>query len=325
VKSFVLCILLSGVTVLAQDPLVFDKAIPLPDVHGRFDHFSADVAGQRLAVAALGNDTVELFDLAAGTRLASSGGQKKPCGLLFIPEEARLVVTNGGDGSVRGFETAMFRQTTQLDGLDDADNLRADVVRGHTVAGFGEGGLALLSKHGDALLGKVPLPAHPEAFQIESKGPRAFVNVPGVRAVAAVDLEKLEVVATWPLEKWRANFPMSYDEEHARLFIGCRSPARLLMLDTRSGSVTGECEIGGDTDDLYFDAKRGCVYVSCGEGFLDTIKVENDGRLNRIAHQPTRVGARTCYYSAALDRLYLAVPAQPSGDVAELRIYHPAQ
>src|SRR5205814_1346400 len=39
------------------------QTIPLPGVAGRFDHFSIDVANQRLFVAALGNNTAEVIDV----------------------------------------------------------------------------------------------------------------------------------------------------------------------------------------------------------------------------------------------------------------------
>jgi hypothetical protein len=84
--------------------------------------------------------------------------------------------------------------------------------------------------------------------------------------------------------------------------------------------VLSDCEIGGDTDDLFFDAKRDRVYVSCGDGFLDTIQVEANGKLTRVAHQPTRDGARTCFFSPALDRLYVALPERGVHG-AELRVY----
>jgi hypothetical protein len=322
--SFLAVFILSAFA-LGKEPLVLEKTISLPNVDGRFDHFSVDVAGGRLAVAALGNNTVEVFDLHAGTRLTTIAGQKKPCGVLFVPGKSRLLVVNGGDGTVRAFETAKFQRANELSDLDDADNVRAEASRGHAIVGFGEGALAVINETGEKLLGKVPLAAHPESFQIESKSRRAYVNVPGAKHVAVVDLEKQAVVATWPLEKWRANFPMSLDEENGRLFIGCRSPARLLALDARSGALLGECEIAGDTDDLFFDAKRSRIYVSCGEGFLDTVQVDADGKLGRIAHQPTRVGARTCSFSPELDRLYLAVPRRGSGKDAELRIYRPSE
>jgi hypothetical protein len=42
------------------------KTIPLEGVEGRIDHLGLDAKGRRLFVAALGNDTVEVVDLAAG-------------------------------------------------------------------------------------------------------------------------------------------------------------------------------------------------------------------------------------------------------------------
>src|SRR5713101_6899723 len=41
------------------------ETIPLDGVEGRIDHFGLDAKGKRLFVAALGNDTVEVVDLAA--------------------------------------------------------------------------------------------------------------------------------------------------------------------------------------------------------------------------------------------------------------------
>ena len=62
------------------------QTIPLPGVKGRFDHFSIDSKGNRLFVAALGNNTVEVLDLAAGKRIHSITGMSKPQGVLFLTE-----------------------------------------------------------------------------------------------------------------------------------------------------------------------------------------------------------------------------------------------
>ncbi len=42
------------------------ETIPLDGVEGRIDHFGLDAKGKRLFVSALGNDTVEVVNLAAG-------------------------------------------------------------------------------------------------------------------------------------------------------------------------------------------------------------------------------------------------------------------
>jgi hypothetical protein len=52
---------------------------------------------------------------------------------------------------------------------------------------------------------------------------------------------------------------MALDEAHHRLSIGCREPARMLVFDTETGKQTASVEIVGDTDNLFFDARRGRV------------------------------------------------------------------
>jgi DNA-binding beta-propeller fold protein YncE len=75
------------------------QTIPLPNVEGRIDHFGIDVAGQRLFVAALGNNTVEVLDLRQGKRLTTITGLKEPQGIFYVPNSNRLFVANGDDGN----------------------------------------------------------------------------------------------------------------------------------------------------------------------------------------------------------------------------------
>jgi hypothetical protein len=86
----------------------------------------------------------------------------------------------------------------------------------------------------------------------------------------------------------------------------------------RTGAVIAEQDTCGDVDDIFVDAKRRRVYVTCGEGFIDVLKASADyARLVRIA---TRPGARTSLFIPPLDRL--AVAARASGsEPAELWIY----
>src|SRR5882724_1019383 len=71
---------------------------------------------------------------------------------------------------------------------------------------------------------KGKLKGHPESFQVEQRGKRIFVNVPNAKHIAVIDRERRSVAATWPMEKFGANFPMAQDEGNSRLFIGCRKP-----------------------------------------------------------------------------------------------------
>jgi hypothetical protein len=309
---------------LAADiqPLRLTHSIPLPGVKGRFDHFACDPAARRLVIAALGNDTGEVLDVAEFKRLHSITGLRKPTGALVIPALHQLYFANGGDGTFRAFDAASFAPASQVGGLDDADNVRFDAAAKLIYVGYGEGALGVIDPAKNKLLHSIALAAHPESFQIEKTGSRIFVNVPDKKHIAVVEREQRKVTATWPMEKWQSNFPMALDEESHRLFVGCRKPARLVVLDTASGAPAADLEISGDTDDLFFDAKRQRLYVSCGEGFLDVIQRRDGDHYERTARIPTLAGARTCFFSPELDRLFLAVP-QRSGREAELRVYQP--
>jgi hypothetical protein len=75
----------------ATRPLVLTGAIPLPSVQGRIDHLSTDQKG-RLFVSDLGNNTDEVVDLSAGTRVHSIGGVPSPQGVVYAQELNQLFV-----------------------------------------------------------------------------------------------------------------------------------------------------------------------------------------------------------------------------------------
>jgi len=308
--------------------LALVQTIPLEGVRGRFDHFALDEIGRRLFVAALGNDSLEVLDVHAGKRLRTIGGIRMPTGVVFLPESNLIGVASGRGGDLEIFSGEDYSRVARVPGLDDADNVRRDEAGGpgRVIVGYGDGALAGIDVGaGDARLAwSVPVPAHPESFQLEARGRRAFVNTPGAGGLQVVDRTSgnERVLAGWSLGDSGANFPMALDEDDARLFVGCRRPPKLLVIDTTSGSRVAELEICGDTDDLFFDRKRERLYVSCGEGFIDVIDRLSTDEYRHRERIRTRAGARTSYFSAGKDELYLAVPAR-EGQEAEIRVYRP--
>jgi hypothetical protein len=81
---------LSSVYAQNTSPLHLEKEIPLPGVEGRIDHFSADVLGQRLFVAALENETVEVLDIRKGERCAEIKGLSEPQGVFYSSQNGEL-------------------------------------------------------------------------------------------------------------------------------------------------------------------------------------------------------------------------------------------
>lgn len=298
------------------------QTIPLPGVTGRFDHFALDPKGHRLFVAALGNNTLEVLDIAAGKRLKSIAGLHKPTGVLYLADPNQIGVANGDDGAFKLFDGSSYDVVKSLGSLDDADNVRFDPQARMIYLGYGDGGLALIDAATMRQTGSIKLAAHPESFQLELSGPRIFVNVPEAQQIAVIDRQKQSVIATWPMTQFQANFPMALDEANHRLFLGCRKPARLVVFDTTTAKPMADIAISEDTDDLFYDASRRRLYLSCGEGFLDVVAQRDADHYERIGRVATAPGARTCFYSPQLDRLWLAVP-QRGKQAAEIRTYRP--
>ncbi|HWW97172.1 MAG TPA: hypothetical protein VNY74_05735 [Edaphobacter sp.] len=82
----------------ASEPLKLATTIPMAEVQGRIDHLSIDLKGQRLFVAALGNNSLEAIDLRENKRVHTINSLAEPQGIAYIPSANRLFAANGKDG-----------------------------------------------------------------------------------------------------------------------------------------------------------------------------------------------------------------------------------
>jgi DNA-binding beta-propeller fold protein YncE len=306
-KLLALLLLPSFLIGQAAEPLHLVKEIPLPGVQGRIDHLSVDVQHGRLFVSVLGNNTVEIVDIQQGKRVNEVTGLKAPQGVLYLAKSNRIFVASDGDGTVQSFDadTLAHLKTAQMG--EDADNLRYDGASGLIWVGYGSGGLASFDTdlNRKATIG---FPVHPESFQLEPNTARIFVNLPGRLKIAVVDRSKDSVAANWQTHGALENFPMALDTEDKRLFVGCRLPARMLILDSDSGKTVGKVPIVGDTDDLFFDAARRSVYIIGGEGAVTVIRLNGADRYEQVSKTPTAPGARTGLFVPTLNTLFVAAP-----------------
>jgi DNA-binding beta-propeller fold protein YncE len=316
----VLGLLVTDATVAAQSTEVLElmTTIGMPGVRGRIDHLDVDLPARRLFVAALGNNTVEIIDVANGRISDRLGSVREPQGVRYVPGAGKLFVANGG-GGITVFSGEPLRSTGSIDGLEDADNVRLDQTGATIYVGYGHA-LAVVDVGQGKISGRIPLAGHPESFQLDSNQPRAFVNVPSASQVAVIDLNKKEQIAVWTVGDAAANYPMALDAAHHRLFIGTRRPARVLVYDAVSGKVVATLPIGGDVDDLFYDAARQQIYAVCGEGLVSVIKQRGPNEYEDAGNVKTAIGARTGLFVPDLGVLYVAVPAR-GGLQAEIRAY----
>src|SRR5205807_4674190 len=170
--------------------LQLQQTIPRPGVEGRIDHLDLDAAGERLFVCALGNNTAEVLDLRKGERIHSITGLGAPQGLVYIPELNRLFIANDKGGLCNFYDAKSWQLISTVDFKDDADNVRYDSATKQLYVGFGDGGIGVINAADGKRAGSIKLAAHPEAFELEKRGRRIFVNVPNAGHVAVIDRDK---------------------------------------------------------------------------------------------------------------------------------------
>jgi hypothetical protein len=302
-------------------PLTLEARIPLGNVAGRIDHMAIDVARQRLFVAELGNDTVGVVDLKTHNVVGTLTGLKEPQGVGFVSTTDKLYVANGRDGSVMVFGGEDYRSAGRLDLGEDADNIRVDNAANHVYVGYGQGALALIDARSDKKIADISLPAHPEGFQLSKQTRQIFVNLPHTGSIVVIDAVTGQQRAAWRMNDLAGHYPMALDEASRQVLVVFRSPARLGVFSMESGTRVTDLPTCGDSDDIFFDAKRARMYVSCGEGFVDVFERQGSGYRQR-GRIPTAAGARTSFFASDLDLLAVAAPA--GAQPAELWVFRPA-
>ena len=305
----------------ASPPLILEAKIPLGEVGGRIDHLSVDAKRQRLFIAELGNNSLGVVDLAAGKVLRRIAGLSEPQGVAYIPFADRVFVANAGDGSVQMLAGEDLTPIERIKLGDDADNERVDTARKRVLVGYGKGALAVSDPGSLSKTADIRLKAHPEGFQLDETENEVFVNVPDAHEIVVVDLAAGST-RSLPMEGAGSNFPMAIDGGAHRVLVVFRSPPTLMALSSQDGQVAAKIDTCGDADDVFVDAKRRRIYVSCGEGVVDVLE-QGEAGYRHLARVPTVSGARTSLFVPELDRLFVAARGTLS-EPAAIWVFRPA-
>ena len=322
ISAFIGGLLCTAVFAHGPEP-VLKGSIPLPGVAGRIDHLAFDPHTKRLFVAALENGSLEAIDVEKRERVKSVSGLKEPQGVVYVPTTKQVVVACGGDGILRAYDPLTLDEKQRLDLSEDADNVRLDSDSKTIVVGHGSGALAIVDAATFRRTGDIKLAHHPEAFTLEPRTPRVFTNTPGGTGsaeIAVADRTTLKVMATWVLKEAGRNFPMALDAAHKRLYVGCRKPSKLLVIDIESGKVVASPECVGDADEVFVDSKTGRVLVVGGEGAIDVFETGDHQMYTKAGSVRTAPGARTALLVPERRAIYVAIPKR-SEQPAEIREY----
>ncbi len=298
------------------------QTIGLKGKAGKLDHLALDAKRERLFLANSVNGTLDIVDLKAGKLLQQLRGQTGIQGIAYAADLDRVFAGLGGGGLCNVFAGDDYRLLKTIKFSDDTDNVRYDPATHLTFVAHAEKALGVIDAKTYAVSPDLKLPGGAEGFQIETARPRLYLNIPSPSQVLVIDTGKKEIVATYPVKMASGAHPLAIDEGNKRIFIGCRTEPMVVVLDSETGKEIASVAIPKDVDDVYYDAKRKRMYVSCGEGFLAVIRQLGPDKYELSEKIATAKQAKTALFVAESNRLYLAVPRQPDQEGPEIRVYN---
>ena len=272
---------------------------------GGWDYVTVDASNHRLFVTRTTH--TQVIDTGSGKVIGEIPGQKRSHGVAIVPRLNRGFITDGGDsGSIIVFDLTNYRVLGQIPALTDVDGIIYDAKSDLVLAVSGDGGALFAFKPdldpGAGTLGPaIPLQGKPEFLAADGLG-KVYINLEDKNEVAVVDLASRAVVARWPVAPGGHPVAMSTDPDTHRLFIGCRNPQMLIVMNTENGKVESAIPIGTGVDATAFS--DGSVFASCRDGSLVSAQETADGlKLNQTIKTPE--GARTMGIDPIRHRIYL--------------------
>lgn len=275
-----------------------------PGGDGGWDYVTVDAPNHRLFVTR--STHTEAVDTRTGKLLADIPGQIRSHGVALAPKLNRGFITDGGgSGAILIFDLKTYKVIGRIETMPDSDGIVYDAGTDLVLAVSGDGN-SLMTFHPNIALkgGKVTtiaLGGAPEFLAADGKG-RAFVNLEDKDLVAEVDLRTDKVLAKWPVAPGGHPVGMAMDAAAHRIFIGCRNPAKLIVMNTDTGKVEAALPIGMGNDAVSF--AHGKVFASCRDGSLSVIG-RKGGAYSVQQVVKTVEGARTNGIDALTEQIFL--------------------
>ena len=295
--------------------LLLKGSVNLPGYTGDFDHFAVDQARGRLLLAAEDHGTVEVFDLNNGRHLQTVNGFETPHSILIRPGAPTILVTDSGKGMSKLLDASTYEVKSIVKlvpgadsiGYDPAENM-AYIVTGGKDVDMATSELASVDPDtGEKKAALTLQDNHVEAMALEKNGSRLFINLTQTNKMAVIDRKAMKVISIWPVPAAQQNAMVAFDEPHHRLYVGCRKPGMVVVINSDTGAVTNSAPSPLRSDQILFDPAANRLYSPGGEGYMAVYDTSDPDHLKTVARVPTAPGAKTGILVQEKKQLVLAV------------------
>lgn len=329
---------LTGSLMLVGVPAAFSQGAPsikliqsveLPGYSGDFDHFAVDFDRNRLLLAAEDHGTLEVFDLKTSAHLRSVDGFGNPHSILVRKGSSTVLVTDSEKqgATLRDANSYAKKQSLALTPGSDTSKYDAAANVLYVVTGGKDVDMktanleAINPDTGEKLRSITFQDNHVEAMAFVDEDPRLFINLTQTNKIAVVDRRTLKLLATWPVMPARQNAMVAFDPDRHRLYVVCRDPGTVVVMNSDTGAIVGTQPAPLRSDEVQYDRENHRLYVPGGEGYMGIYNTSDADHLKLVEKVSTEPGAKTGLLVTSLHRLYLAVSPGDSKATAKVLTY----
>lgn len=97
---------------------------------------------------------------------------------------------------------------------------------------------------------------HVEEIAVEQRGVRLFANLTQSNKLAVINRKTMKLIAEWPIPPAKQNAMIALDELRHRIFLVCRDPGMVVVLNSDTGAVTNYIPAQAHVDDVVLTDRR---------------------------------------------------------------------
>jgi DNA-binding beta-propeller fold protein YncE len=261
---------------------------------------------------------VLVLDLNSGKVIHEIPNIARPHAILYRDDLDRLYITDGIEGALKIFDGTTYQRLQSIPLAKDADSIGNDITRSLLYidnGGKDEGKTYSFLSLVDTTSGKKISDLRIEGDTLEAMAldvyrPRMYLNNKAKNEVDVIDRWKGAQIASWPIALCKNNVAMGLDEQHQRLFVGCRD-GKVSVFDTNTGQELQTLPIAPDVDDLTYDPATKRIYAA-GNGIVSVLEEVDADHYRSLGDVKAGPAAKTALLVSALNRYYVAVPKHDS-------------
>ncbi|HTF61462.1 MAG TPA: hypothetical protein VK638_01995, partial [Edaphobacter sp.] len=250
--------------------------------------------------------------LETGEHLQSVRGiVRSPRKIVFLEDRSQLIVADAGSASCKFLDATDFHvvRSVPLEPGPDA-GVYSPKTRIFYVGNGGRAAKAtfsyvsLISVDQQRVIDRIRVEASTlKTLLLDETASKLFVSMRDTSQIGIIDLTRRMVTQTFTSPALHNNSAMANDPTHHRLFVGGRTPGKLIVLNSENGQVIQTLRIGDVSDDISYDALHRRIYISSADG-VDVVAQLSPDDYQVVQHVDT-LGGKTSIYVPSIRRFFV--------------------